>query len=315
VVRAADTWVETALATGVSSQSSRPTTTHDRGSTESIVSNGRSVLASATIARVSALSLLLPSGIDRFLDWRRRFERAGFSSWDALRAAGSRAQKRALVQSRIEQLPPRLRRELRCVVDVGANQGQWSLALLCVAQPARMELFEPNPEAFAVLSRALAGRPGLRLHPIALGAQAGELPLQVTAHSEFASFLTPALATPKYYGSESVTVQKHVRVAIDTLDHALADCPLVDLLKIDVQGFERQVLSGAAQTLARSRVLLIEANFVRHYQGDDSFGRLCGLLDELGFELWDLSPPFRAEDGQALWCDAVFVNRALSAEL
>lgn len=263
---------------------------------------------------MSVLGRLVPVGFDRFLDWRRRFRAAGRSSLDALRAAGSRERRRALAASRIEQLPPRIRSGLDCVVDVGANQGQWSEALLSVARPSRLELFEPNPEAFAMLERRLGAYPGARLHPFAIGESVGELTLHVTAHSDFASFLTPADELARAYGSEATTIQRDLAVRVDTLDRVLADRPTIDLLKIDVQGFEARVLAGASESLRKTRALLVEANLVRHYEGDDSFGRLADRLEGLGFGVWDLSPPFRSPDGRALWCDVAFVQRALVPE-
>jgi thiazole synthase ThiGH ThiG subunit len=106
-------------------------------------------------------------------------------------------------------------------------------------------------------------------------------------------------------------VAAQVPVQVQTLDHMTRELERVDLLKLDVQGFERQVLAGGHETLQRTTALLIEANFVSHYASDDSFGTLTELLARAGFELWDLSPPFHAPNGRALWCDAVFVKPAL----
>ena len=59
-----------------------------------------------------------------------------------------------------------------------------------------------------------------------------------------------------------------------TLDSVLPESKLVDLLKIDVQGFERAVLSGAKRVLGNTRAVLIEATLQSHYVGDDNFPAL-----------------------------------------
>jgi FkbM family methyltransferase len=260
---------------------------------------------------VPSLKSLIPGGAERFLGWNAKFRELGFSRRAAFAASADVKCKEAYEQSRIGHLPSALGRGLRFVVDIGANTGQWSAALLTVAQPQRMEVFEPNPEAFAALSQRLGGRPGVRLHPIGVGAERGELPLQVTDNSEFTSFLRPVREIAAHYGASAVTVSKQLRVCVEPLDGVLLDSQPIDLLKIDVQGYERGVIKGAHDCLARTRAVLIEANFVRHYEGDDSLDSLIPLLREHGFGLWDLSPPRRAVNGRPLWCDAVFMNEAL----
>jgi len=70
----------------------------------------------------------------------------------------------------------------------------------------------------------------------------------------------------------------------------------VDLLKIDVQGFERAVLLGARRVLGSTRAVLIEVNLQSHHAGDDTLPTLWNQLAELGFSFW------------SLWADAAFVK-------
>jgi FkbM family methyltransferase len=260
---------------------------------------------------VTSFKSLMPGGLERFLDWNVKFRELGFSPRAALQASADVQCKRAYQHSRVGQLPPALRRKLTFVVDIGANKGQWATALLAMAKPERMEVFEPNPEAFAALSQCIRNRPGVRLHPIAIGAERGELPLQVTNDSVFASFLRPLPEIAVHYGASALSITSEVRVPVEPLDRVLSDRQPIDLLKIDVQGFERGVIAGARECLARTRAVLVEANFVQHYEGDESLDSLTVLLREHGFGLWDLSPPLRAANGRPLWCDAVFTNEAL----
>jgi FkbM family methyltransferase len=186
-------------------------------------------------------------------------------------------------------------------------------ALLAVTKPERVDVFEPNPRAADELARAFGRHASVRIHRSAAGAEPGVLPLQVTASSDFASFRTPSPGVARYYAAGATEVTARVDVPVVTLDAALADLRSVDLIKIDVQGFEREVLAGAKQVLERARAILIEANLVSHYADDESLGSLTDLLAGAGWALWDLAPPFRAQDGRALWCDAVFVNPRLVA--
>ena len=82
----------------------------------------------------------------------------------------------------------------------------------------------------------------------------------------------------------------------------------MDLLKVDVQGFEQAVLSGARRVLESTRAVLIEANLQSHYVGDDTFPSLWNSLASQGFSFWSLSLPYTGSGGKALWADAVFVK-------
>ena len=55
--------------------------------------------------------------------------------------------------------------------------------------------------------------------------------------------------------------------------------------------------------------MLLEVNYVSHYQGDLRFHALDGLMTDLGFGLSSLSPPFRSENF-AMWGDALYLRRA-----
>ena len=97
-------------------------------------------------------------------------------------------------------------------------------------------------------------------------------------------------------------------VGTTTVDDLAAGRP-VALLKIDVQGAEREVLAGAAQTLPHTHAVLLEVTFTSHYQGDTTFPWLHNYLTERGFELVGLSEPFVSSRNTVLWCDACYVQQ------
>ena len=133
--------------------------------------------------------------------------------------------------------------------------------------------------------------------------------LHVPASSNFASVLQPReefLAA--HYGKSATSAIADFQVEVCTLDSLVPESKVVDLLKIDVQGFERAVLSGARRVLRNTRAVLIEANLQSHYVGDDDFPALWTVLNTNGFSFWSVSPPYLGQGGKALWADAVFVK-------
>ncbi len=179
------------------------------------------------------------------------------------------------------------------------------------AKVHRLEAFEPNPEAFEVLKSRFDKRPDTHIHNLALGEELSTANLNVLESSDLSSLLPPNEVIEREY-APGAKVIKQVPVKVVRLDDVISAEASIDLMKIDVQGFEHPVLRGAQKTLTRTRALLIETNFSSHYIGDGSFATLSNHLNDLGFDFWDMSVPYRGGAGQALWADAVFVNRTLT---
>jgi hypothetical protein len=96
-----------------------------------------------------------------------------------------------------------------------------------------------------------------------------------------------------------------------TLDRLLANVPEISLLKIDVQGFEKSVIAGATETLARTKVLLIELNYMRQYVSGSWLGEIHEILTrDHSFFLANASKSL-CLSGHASMCDGLYVNRNL----
>jgi len=258
---------------------------------------------------------IAPGGLLSAWDWKCRFQRLGLPLRHAWKNAFSQELKAAFVSCGVEHLPPKLRSRPMSVVDVGANDGTWlaSLSKFCCIEHG--EAFEPNPESFERLRARFRGNTNICLHRAAVGERPGTLMLKIMASTDFSSFLPVSSLVEKQYGHDAARVIYEVPVEVTTLDAALTSLESIDLLKVDVQGFERSVFSGAYQTLKRTRAVLVEANLKSHYMGDDTLGSLYELLTkEHGLVFWDMSPPYRGRDGCALWTDAIFLNETAPPE-
>jgi FkbM family methyltransferase len=69
--------------------------------------------------------------------------------------------------------------EIDCVLDVGANRGQFARHLRAIGYRGRIVSFEPNPDEFAILQRSFASDPAWSGYPIALGKGNGTLQLKI----------------------------------------------------------------------------------------------------------------------------------------
>jgi FkbM family methyltransferase len=175
--------------------------------------------------------------------------------------------------------------EARSVIDVGANKGQFALFALHRFPAAVVHCFEPVPVARAVLEAVLAGNPRAVLHGEALGSAAEVSSMTITASDDSSSFLPPGdLLQDTYPGTRPVSA---LSVEVERLDSRFAadELPRPCLLKIDVQGYEAEVIAGATGLLPAVDEILVECSFTELYEGQPLVDDLVAALRDQGFRL------------------------------
>lgn len=193
-------------------------------------------------------------------------------------------------EPRLASVMKRLAVEGAVAFDIGANIGVHSLTLArAVGAGGRVLAFEPNPPVRRVLTRNLALN---RLDQVivfecALGSEAGKMELRVPDPA------SPEASNPGLASLVALETAHHlVRVPVRTVDQIVDDVGLdrVDLVKIDVQGYEYDVLLGMRDTLNRfSPALIFEYDEWPWQQGGRSLAQVCGLLGDAGYGIWDLT--------------------------
>jgi FkbM family methyltransferase len=137
------------------------------------------------------------------------------------------------------------------------------------------------------------GRGRTRIYPVALGDRAGETTLYLTRREIMSSVLPPNRALLAAYQKklEHTELMEERKIPIDTLDAiATRDGFAPHVLKIDAQGSEGLVLSGAREVLARSVLVAeIEISFMERYVGQSMFDDVLARLKAAGFRLIDLT--------------------------
>jgi FkbM family methyltransferase len=196
------------------------------------------------------------------------------------------------------------------VLDVGANIGQYAAELRSKGYAARIVSFEPLEDAFSMLSARCHHDPNWRAIQVALANEEGERLINVSANSVSSSLL-PALdllvrAAPasRYVGKERVRV-----VRLDTIrDEMLLPGDRV-ALKLDVQGYEDEVLKGAEKTLEQVVLVESELSLVPIYAGQKTLSRLVPWLERKGFQLiWIEKEFWDSSSGRLLQVNGVFAR-------
>jgi FkbM family methyltransferase len=167
------------------------------------------------------------------------------------------------------------------IADVGANIGLYTLLLARLAGPSgRIHAFEPDPLMLKFLREnlAAAGASTVEVFPCAAGAAAGEVVLQRHAINSGDNRLGTTTGGAWHGESHAVRVR--------ALDDALGGRPL-DLIKIDVQGWEAEVFRGLGGLLDANPGLRIFFEFWPDglARAGTSVAGLAALLDELRFRI------------------------------
>jgi FkbM family methyltransferase len=205
---------------------------------------------------------------------------------------------------------------ITCVLDVGANVGQYGAMLRAWGYPGRIVSFEPQAGAHGALERRAAADPAWQVAPaMALGGRAGAIELEVSAESDMSSIL-PQSALLRQVSPSSAVVRKET-VPLCRLDEVAAPYLRPDdrvFLKVDAQGYEAEVLAGAGRLLERLAGIQLEMSLVPLYEGERAFRATLDDLAALGFEPCLFLPGyFERKLARQLQVDGVFM-RAIAAQ-
>ena len=217
-------------------------------------------------------------------------------------------------------LPHHLRRlfaryEIDCVLDVGANRGQYYRFLRDdVGYQGTVISFEPLA-ANAERLRALAATdPRWSVHAFALGDDERAMDLHVMKADDFSSFLAPdASVAPEFH--ELNVVDHEERVEVRRLDRVLPELrrsqPLRNVyLKMDTQGFDLAVAAGAGDELTDVRALQTELSVRPLYTGMPGYQQVLAWLEQRGFALSGMFPVTKDSAMRVIEFDGVLVNAA-----
>ena len=197
------------------------------------------------------------------------------------------------------------------LIDVGSNAGLWASGFFANNENITIAYcFEPNHELAQVIKSNLRNKP-VKIFSVALGAIRGEMVLTVpSGKTELATLWKYEIKNT----ADTEDFHETFRVKVAPLDdyHNHWEKDEFVVLKIDAQGSEVDILSGAVQTLKSVSVLIIECTFVSVYRGlDASFSQICRILGKSGlypiiFQSWgrDLS-------SYPIERDVIFVRKEL----
>jgi len=170
------------------------------------------------------------------------------------------------------------------VWDVGANVGHYSTRLASlVGESGKVAAFEPFPATAEILKRATTGFPNIHLFNCGLGDEDMKLDVPVGGQSEINSLVRPAGSGTSSGAFASIQIRCGDAVLTEHPDLA------PNVIKIDVEGYEEEVLTGLSKTLQGRdlRGIFIEVHFgILEDKGQRQAPlRICDLLVKNGFKV------------------------------
>jgi FkbM family methyltransferase len=206
------------------------------------------------------------------------------------------------LETHLSQLLPKL--GIDCVLDVGANQGQYGLMLRKAGYRGHIVSFEPVKASFDILKARATKDTHWRACHYALGAKASTQTIHVSRSSVMASFLD-ATEYSHHQFPEGMPVVREEKVQIRTLDQVFAEAteglkaPRV-FLKMDTQGYDLQVFAGAKRSLPEVRGLQTEISIQAIYEKMPDYLQSLAVYTKAGFVMSGLYPVSRDKQTLAL---------------
>lgn len=194
------------------------------------------------------------------------------------------------------------------LLDVGANTGQYAKQMRAIGYRGNLVSIEPLSDAFTRLEKAADCDTDWRVFNCALGEFDGETEINIAGNSHSSSMLAmhsnhlKAAPASKFVNTQVTKVHR-----LDTFWEEIHRDERNVWLKVDVQGFERNVLDGAKNSLKYIDVIQLEMSCVTLYEGELLYGGMCELLASLGYQLVAVEPGYSdPETGEMLQFDGIF---------
>jgi FkbM family methyltransferase len=196
------------------------------------------------------------------------------------------------------------------VIDVGANRGQFAIELRRAGYRGHIVSIEPLGEPFQSLFRLAAADDRWTVIRSAVGPNSGSATIHVAANGGASSSVLPMLdlhirAAPEaqYVADETVDV-----ATLDDLAEPHTTNGAALFTKVDVQGYELQVLGSGALTLARSTLVQLEMSLSPLYAMAPTHRDVLEFMGQRGFELVGIETGFADPSGLLLQVDGLFAS-------
>ena len=195
------------------------------------------------------------------------------------------------------------------VVDIGANRGQFSLAVRRWAPKAMVIAFEPLSGPAARFQKVFQGDPNVRFHQSAIGPETGTATMHVAAADDSSSLLPISQVQQRLFPGTGEVRTETIKMGRLADFVAAEDVIAPALLKLDVQGFELEALRGCEDLMECFTCVYVECSFVELYTGQALAHEVIDWLRERDFVLKGVYNMIYDKSGGTVQGDFLFSRR------
>ncbi|MBX2926532.1 MAG: FkbM family methyltransferase [Saprospiraceae bacterium] len=201
----------------------------------------------------------------------------------------------------------------KIIIDVGANKGQSIDKFKKLWPLSHIYSFEPDLELYEYLKN-IYNRNEVTIINEALGESKGRIVFKINQKKGLNSILNIDKSLDNRFKNTEIVDSYNVNMnTLDSFCQALKEINIIHLLKIDVQGYDLNVLKGAVDLLKEGKVLniLVEMNFFPMYVNQAKPWEIMEFLNSYGFSLIGLYEISRSKEykGHIAWCTALLSKK------
>jgi FkbM family methyltransferase len=198
---------------------------------------------------------------------------------------------------------------VKVIYDIGAAEGVFSSGCSKIANVQQIVALEPNPDMAPALNKLTHRASHCTYVPVAAGRAMGSHLFHVTADGHASSCLTALPFLNQIFLGRNV--KKSISIQMQTLDEirSSANLPYADLIKIDTQGYEREVISGASNTLSHASFCIVECCYEKLYEDAPLISDIFSIFSVLGWAIVGTGPSLKAVSGRPVFTDLIFASK------
>ena len=170
------------------------------------------------------------------------------------------------------------------IFDVGARLGEWTEEVLKQYPSASLFVFEPTQFSYGEMTKKLFPK-NVHCFNVAMGARCGEAEFHVFA---------PGAGINSFFSLDSIgsVTQQLEKVKIETVDHFCTEHRIdqIDLLKIDVEGYELEVLRGSLGLLNLKAIKNIQFEYGGNIAARIFLKDFFDILEPYGYVMYKITP-------------------------
>ena len=212
-----------------------------------------------------------------------------------LGVAASIEHKQQLVQNRFNTL-----------IDIGANKGQFALIARYYNPKAKIYSFEPLEKPTKLFNKIFKSDQNIILHNAAVGPVKKKIKMHVSKRIDSSSLLPIGENQSFLFPGTEESHKEGIYVA--PLDHFINNEDLKSpiFVKIDVQGYELEVLKGSKSLIDEFDYIYVECSFVELYEGQALADEVIHYLQNYSFRLKGIYNIYYDKKGVAVQGDFLF---------